>query len=181
MRRVYSLVQSCTRPPWGIHPISLALVATPHVLVRQEHTSAYAFRRDDHDEPPTASFSRTLPTRTVSAPTSTGQLDFISPPTVLRGYQEDAIQACLDALSSGLTRIGVSSPTGSGKTTMFMHLIPRITASADGAVERGKTLILVGSVELANQAEGAAVRLLGPDWSVEVEQASRRASGHADV
>jgi ATP-dependent helicase IRC3 len=63
---------------------------------------------------------------------------------------------------------------------MFMHLIPKI-ASQGSSGERRKTLILVGSVELANQAEGAAIRLLGPDWNIEVEQAGRRASGHADV
>lgn len=63
---------------------------------------------------------------------------------------------------------------------MFMHLIPKI-ASTSGAEERRKTLILVGSVELANQAEAAAIRLLGSDWNIEVEQAGRRASGHADV
>jgi ATP-dependent helicase IRC3 len=44
----------------------------------------------------------------------------------LRPYQHAAVAACLDALSSGLFRIGVSSPTGSGKTTMFMSLIPRV-------------------------------------------------------
>nr|XP_019050135.1 hypothetical protein I302_00556 [Kwoniella bestiolae CBS 10118]OCF29065.1 hypothetical protein I302_00556 [Kwoniella bestiolae CBS 10118] len=105
----------------------------------------------------------------------------------LRPYQAHAIQACLEALSSGLTRIGVSSPTGSGKTTMFMHLIPLVKSynlsenqwdSRDG---RGKTLIVVGSVELANQSELAARRILGKDWTVEVEQSKRTASGRADV
>lgn len=37
----------------------------------------------------------------------------------LRPYQLDAIEACLDALKDGKTRIGVSSPTGSGKTTIL--------------------------------------------------------------
>ncbi|WWC60064.1 uncharacterized protein I303_102627 [Kwoniella dejecticola CBS 10117] len=115
----------------------------------------------------------------------------------LRPYQAHAIQACLEALSSGLRRIGVSSPTGSGKTTMFMHLIPLIaenntlsTANAPsgdagkavpGARSRGKTLIVVGSVELANQSELAAKRILGEGWSIEVEQSKRTASGRADV
>jgi superfamily II DNA or RNA helicase len=112
----------------------------------------------------------TTSTRATESPLPTDQV-------VLRPYQETAITACLDALESGLTRIGVSSPTGSGKTTMFMSLIPKILAQQ----EKTRTLILVGSVELASQAEGAAKRLLGPDWSVEVEQGKRTASGTADV
>lgn len=103
---------------------------------------------------------------------------------VLRPYQESAIQACLDALDSGLNRFGVSSPTGSGKTTMFMRLIPQIPAAqatVDEGDEKGRTLILVGSVELARQAEAAARRLLGDDWTVEVEQSGSKASGLANV
>jgi superfamily II DNA or RNA helicase len=96
---------------------------------------------------------------------------------VLRPYQEAAITSCLEALSSGLTRIGVSSPTGSGKTTMFMSLIPEIPERG----QRTRTLILVSSVDLASQAEGAARRMLGPEYRIEVEQGKRMASGTADV
>jgi type I site-specific restriction endonuclease len=95
----------------------------------------------------------------------------------LRPYQETAIAACLSALGSGYSRIGVSSPTGSGKTTMFMSLIPRISELKG----RTRTLVLVGSVELASQAEAAAKKLLGEGWKIEVEQGKRMASGHADV
>jgi superfamily II DNA or RNA helicase len=103
--------------------------------------------------------------------------EIISPSVVLRPYQEDAITSCLEALSSGLTRIGVSSPTGSGKTTMFMSLIPKVADQG----ERTRTLILVSSVDLASQAEGAARRMLGPGYRIEVEQGKRIASGTADV
>ena len=97
--------------------------------------------------------------------------------TTLRPYQETAVSACLSALSSGLTRLGVSSPTGSGKTTMFISLIPRIETTTEGS----RVLILVGSVELANQAENAARRLLGDGYRIEVEQGKRIASGTADM
>lgn len=103
---------------------------------------------------------------------------------MLRPYQTDAVDACLEALEKGRTRIGVSSPTGSGKTTMFMHLIPQVRDSylTEGQGRGSKqTLILVGSVELALQAEAAAQRILGDKYTVEVEQARRVASGHADV
>jgi len=116
------------------------------------------------------------------------QASSIPPAIILRPYQESAIDACLSAIAAGKTRIGVSSPTGSGKTTMFMNLIPRFsvlkskTRRKDSAEdEKGSVLIVVSSVELAAQAEGAAKRLLGPDWSVEVEQSKRSASGIADV
>lgn len=40
-------------------------------------------------------------------------------PTWLRPYQIDVIETCVKALDRGLQRIGVSSPTGSGKTVML--------------------------------------------------------------
>lgn len=95
---------------------------------------------------------------------------------ILRPYQTEAIDECLRALDSGLRRIGVSSPTGSGKTTMFMSLIPRVEFQG-----RKQVLVLVGSVELAAQAEGAARKILGEGYTVEVEQGTRKASGKADV
>lgn len=93
---------------------------------------------------------------------------------------------------------------------MFMHLIPAVpgvdaldtVASRAVAAEEGggsygvgeeqkmdlegagpgegQTLILVGSIELAEQARAVARRLL-PDWSVELEQAKHVASGFADM
>lgn len=51
-------------------------------------------------------------------------IDLLSqlPPTTqssLRPYQLDVIRSCLSALDRGVTRMGVSSPTGSGKTVML--------------------------------------------------------------
>jgi ATP-dependent helicase IRC3 len=150
----------------------------------------FILRDHDHRQPRFERFS--LPKRfqtnglrhamsQVGVDTDTSSLNvktYGHPATVtLRPYQETAITSCLHALASGLTRIGVSSPTGSGKTTMFMSLIPQVPASS----ERTRTLIIVSSVELAGQAEVAAKRLLGPSWTVEVEQGKRTASGTADV
>jgi ATP-dependent helicase IRC3 len=88
----------------------------------------------------------------------------------------------MDGLARGLTRLAVSSPTGSGKTTMFTHLISRLSSAKSTSDGRGgKTLIITPSVELANQAEATARKMLGPDCSIEVEQGSRVATGQADV
>ncbi|ADV25374.1 DEAD box family helicase [Cryptococcus gattii E566] len=106
---------------------------------------------------------------------------------VLRPYQEAAISACTNALQSGLRRLGVSSPTGSGKTTIFLSLIPRVPFYAscenDGRPrgEKGQTLIIVNSVELAEQTQKSAERILGDGWTIEIEQSKRVASGLADV
>jgi ATP-dependent helicase YprA (DUF1998 family) len=40
-------------------------------------------------------------------------------PSWLRPYQVQVIVECIKALNAGLQRIGVSSPTGSGKTVML--------------------------------------------------------------
>lgn len=46
---------------------------------------------------------------------------------------------------------------------------------------KGQTLIIVNSVELAEQTQKSAERLLGDEWTIEIEQSKRVASGLADV
>lgn len=99
---------------------------------------------------------------------------------VLRPYQESSIDACLDALKSGSSRIGVSLPTGSGKTTVFISLLDRIKPPPENR-HASRALVVVNSIELARQAAAQAEKL-HPDWSVEIEQGSKHhASGDADL
>jgi ATP-dependent helicase IRC3 len=98
----------------------------------------------------------------------------------LRPYQEACLNACTDALDAGVSRMGVSLPTGSGKTTVFISLLDRIDPPRSNPTAR-KSLIIVNSIELALQTATQANRLF-PDWSVEIEQGARHcASGLADV
>ncbi|KAJ7492668.1 P-loop containing nucleoside triphosphate hydrolase protein [Mycena latifolia] len=102
------------------------------------------------------------------------------PDITLRPYQEHCLFSCTEALENGATRIGVSLPTGSGKTTVFISLLSRIAppASNPGA---SRSLIVVNSIELARQSAEQVGRLF-PDWTVEIEQGTKhKASGLADV
>lgn len=94
----------------------------------------------------------------------------------LRPYQEAAITSVIDALNrptNPKSRLGVSSPTGSGKTTMFVELARRLQ-------DPGKVLVIVNGVELARQAQEAFVRGW-PSASVEIDQGANVATGDADV
>ncbi|KAF8898798.1 P-loop containing nucleoside triphosphate hydrolase protein [Infundibulicybe gibba] len=96
----------------------------------------------------------------------------------LRPYQERCIDACIEALALGPTRLGVSLPTGSGKTTVFISLLSRIPPHDSLAT---RSLIIVNSIELARQS-AQQVKQLYPKWSVEIEQgAKHQATGQADV
>ncbi|KAJ6519770.1 P-loop containing nucleoside triphosphate hydrolase protein [Mycena sanguinolenta] len=102
------------------------------------------------------------------------------PEVVLRPYQEHSVFACTEALESGASRIGVSLPTGSGKTTVFISLLSRIAAPTSSP-DASRSLIVVNSIELARQSAEQVGRLF-PDWTVEIEQgAKHKASGLADV
>ncbi|KAI0946007.1 hypothetical protein AcV7_010099 [Taiwanofungus camphoratus] len=101
-------------------------------------------------------------------------------PVVLRPYQESCVNACLNALNAGSVRIGVSLPTGSGKTTVFIHLLSKITPPADKPNAR-RSLVIVNSVELARQTAVQAHKMF-LDWTVEIEQGVKyHASGQADI
>lgn len=104
----------------------------------------------------------------------------VSTKLVLRPYQESCLDACLDALKSGVSRIGVSLPTGAGKTAVFISLLSRISPpkTQPGAT---RCLVIVNSIELARQSASQAERLR-PDWTVEIEQGVKhKASGTADM
>ncbi|KAF7985333.1 hypothetical protein HWV62_6533 [Athelia sp. TMB] len=99
---------------------------------------------------------------------------------VLRPYQESCLDACTAALESGCSRIGISLPTGAGKTTVFISLLDRIRPP-NGSPNATRALIVVNSIELARQS-AAQVSALFPEWKVEIEQgAKHNASGLADV
>ena len=87
----------------------------------------------------------------------------------LRDYQTDGIQAVLKALDDGLGCIGVSAPTGSGKTTMFTMLIPLIPLRGNANM----VLIIVHNITLAKQAEDSIREHLPSFYSVGIEQGSR--------
>jgi ATP-dependent helicase IRC3 len=97
----------------------------------------------------------------------------------LRDYQEECIKDCLQALGRGRTRIGVSLPTGSGKTPVFVSLLHQIPHD-DARPNATRSLIIVNSIELATQA-AKQVKKMFPETSVEIEQGTNTASGNADV
>ncbi|SCZ95684.1 BZ3500_MvSof-1268-A1-R1_Chr8-1g09727 [Microbotryum saponariae] len=94
-----------------------------------------------------------------------------SPIVKLRPYQIDCINAVLDILeNTDLTRLAISSPTGSGKTVMFTALIPRvpprICSDESPRVVARRVLIVVGAVHLVHQTAQTVKRFL-PDASLE--------------
>jgi len=99
---------------------------------------------------------------------------------ILRPYQESCLDACATALEAGASRIGVSLPTGSGKTTVFISLLSRILPPSKSP-RATRSLIIVNSIELARQS-AAQAEALYPQWDVEIEQGVKhKASGLADV
>ncbi|GAA6058390.1 hypothetical protein JCM3770_002467 [Rhodotorula araucariae] len=101
----------------------------------------------------------------------------------LRPYQVDCIRAVLDELERGeFSRLGVSAPTGSGKTAIFTSLIshlPPLVHPGTGETAT-RVLIIVNSIQLATQTAGAVKRAY-PHLIVDVEQGRSLASGLADV
>jgi hypothetical protein len=129
----------------------------------------------------------------------------------LRPYQQACVDAVLSELDRGdFTRLGVSAPTGSGKTAIFTSLIgqipprrhPGLLEGGHGQVEARQVLVVVNSIQLASQTAEAIQRAY-PDWvrfalpptpsftahtfpppllqTVEVEQGKSSATGLADV
>jgi superfamily II DNA or RNA helicase len=97
----------------------------------------------------------------------------------LRPYHVGVIDACLNAIRrDGLTRIGVSAPTGSGKTVIFVKLIEELIKNQDD-----KVLILVNSEETANQAVHHTKKNLGmkAGVSVGIEKADQRSDSADNV
>jgi hypothetical protein len=95
-----------------------------------------------------------------------------------RLYQRTAIKAVNDAFESGVSRVGVSAPTGSGKTFIFAHVISQLLER----YSNGKVMVLVYSQEQANQAEDKIDSVCGKgNIKVGHERASSRARNHSNV
>lgn len=79
-----------------------------------------------------------------------------APSRPLRPYQEECVEACLNAISEGKRRIGISLATGAGKTVIFTNLIGKVQLEDP---KRYQTLILVHRRELVEQAARHCVEI----------------------
>ena len=79
----------------------------------------------------------------------------------LRDYQQEALNAVLDAADQGATRPLVALPTGTGKTVLFAYLVAR---------RPGRSLILVHRDELIRQA-AEKLAMIAPDLDVGIVKA----------
>jgi ATP-dependent helicase IRC3 len=99
-------------------------------------------------------------------------------PPSLRDYQKEAIAAFHEARRFGLNRIGISAPTGSGKTIIFSTILRQVLENHRG----GKALVLVGTQEQAIQARNKILDVYGENRvTIGYEKSSDRADRRDDV
>jgi len=99
-------------------------------------------------------------------------------PPSLRDYQKEAIAAFHEARRYGLNRIGISAPTGSGKTIIFSTILRQVLEKYRG----GKALVIVGTQEQAMQARNKILDAYGRDRVViGYEESRARADRRDDV
>lgn len=99
-------------------------------------------------------------------------------PPALRDYQQQAVNAVLKAIRDGIRRIGVSAPTGGGKTIIFASIIKEVLTKH----RKGKVLILVGTEEQAHQAKNKVLDAYGRERIlIGEERNSIRASPRDEV
>ena len=93
---------------------------------------------------------------------------------MLRKYQREAINALIEAWSSGVKRPAIVLPTGTGKTVIFAELIRLLIA-------QGKTpMVLVHRDELAKQTV-AKIEAAAPGVRIGVVKAERHETHGVDV
>jgi hypothetical protein len=86
-------------------------------------------------------------------------------PRALYPCQIGGIAECLKALKRRVTRIGISAPTGSGKTTTIISLLPEIPLCGRGH----QVLILVPTITIAKQVAKQIRKVYGNRYIVEKE------------
>jgi hypothetical protein len=72
-------------------------------------------------------------------------------------YQRAAIQAIENALQNGDNRVGVTAPTGAGKTLIYGSIIQKVLEEHPN----GKAIVFVGSSEQAKQAKRKVKDMFG--------------------
>lgn len=98
---------------------------------------------------------------------------------VLRDYQQECVSKCMEAISEGRMRIGVSLATGGGKTVIFSNLLARFLETSQK--KSPTSLILVHRRELAIQA-AATIHHFIPELDVQMEMGKMKANlEEADV
>ncbi|KAJ7282827.1 hypothetical protein C8J57DRAFT_1296632 [Mycena rebaudengoi] len=104
----------------------------------------------------------------------------LPPPPPLKGWQEDAVHACMDAIRDGHTKIGIHMTTGNGKIAalgVMLDLIPPPQQNPQAT----KILVLAISTQRAEKIV-LELRKRYPRWKVDIySKAKKYTSGIADA
>lgn len=92
----------------------------------------------------------------------------------LRDYQQDADNALLKGWADGLRRIGISLPTGVGKTHIMAH---RAAEEAKDETDNRRVLFLLHRDELIHQTEAKLRATVAPGTSIGILKAERNETG----
>lgn len=92
----------------------------------------------------------------------------------LRDYQDEAVQAALDAFDEGVRRPAIVLPTGAGKTVVFAGLAHRYLG--DLTRPAGNVLVLAHRDELVSQAVHK-IKMVAPDLTVGIVKAEQNELG----
>ena len=106
-----------------------------------------------------------------------GDASDYSPIPQLREYQRKAIDAYQDARSRGVSRIGLSAPTGAGKTVVFAAIIRQELSK----YRKKKALVVVNSEDLAEQAMEKILDEHDDNIQVSHERGQMRAAPRSQV
>lgn len=100
---------------------------------------------------------------------------------ILRGYQQDALNAIVSSVKAGLNRVLIKKPTGTGKTVTFAAML-QWPGLRDWLKQfpNGKMLVIAHREELLEQAADK-IRRANPGIMVSIEQGDRYANRHSDV
>lgn len=90
----------------------------------------------------------------------------------LRDYQQECLAKIGSAYAGGVTRQLIALPTGTGKTVIFSQ-VPSLFP--------GKRMLVIAHREELLEQAAEKIEWANPNLHIEIEQANRVASGHADV
>jgi len=103
------------------------------------------------------------------------------PDIKLRDYQQNCIDASIEAMDRGIRRQLISSATGSGKTLVASFLVPLLAQKVAEQYPNRRQIVLAAHREELCDQLATTMKRINPSLTVEIEKAEKSADPNVDV